>query len=48
MQRDLLLLEEMIDAAEQARSLVAGRSVAEIESDRVRRDAPVVELHGAR
>lgn len=39
MRRDLLLLEEMIDAAEQARSLVAGRSVAEIESDRVRRDA---------
>jgi uncharacterized protein with HEPN domain len=39
MQRDLLLLEEMIDAAEQARSLVAGHEVAEIESDRVRRDA---------
>lgn len=39
MQRDLLLLEEMIDAAEQAHSLVAGRTVAEIKSDRVRRDA---------
>ena len=31
MQRDLLLLEEMIDAAEQAHSLVVGRTVAEIE-----------------
>lgn len=41
MQRDLLLLGEMIDAAEQARSLVAGRTVAEIESDRLRRDAPM-------
>jgi uncharacterized protein with HEPN domain len=39
MQRDLLLLEEMIDAAEQAHSLVVGHTVAEIESDRVRRDA---------
>lgn len=39
MQRDLLLLEEMIDAAEQARSLVAGHTVADIEPDRVRRDA---------
>jgi uncharacterized protein with HEPN domain len=39
MQRDLLLLEEMIDAAEQAQSLVAGHTVAEIDSDRVRRDA---------
>jgi len=39
MQRDLLLLDEMIDAAEQARTLVAGHTVAEIESDRLRRDA---------
>lgn len=39
MQRDLLLLGEMIDAAEQAQSLVAGRTVAEIESDRLRHDA---------
>lgn len=39
MQRDLLLLREMIDAADQARSLVAGRTVAEIDGDRLRRDA---------
>lgn len=39
MQRDLLLLREMIDAAEQARTLVAGRTVSEVESDRLRRDA---------
>ncbi len=39
MQRDLLLLREMIDAADQARALVAGRTVVEIESDRLRRDA---------
>jgi hypothetical protein len=30
MQRDVLLLHEMIDAAEQARQLVAGRSVPDI------------------
>lgn len=39
MQRDLLLLGEMIDAAEQAQRLVAGRTAPEIESDRLRRDA---------
>lgn len=39
MQRDLLLLSEMIDAAEQARSLVDGRTAAEIDGDRLRRDA---------
>jgi Uncharacterized conserved protein len=39
MQRDLLLLREMIDAAEQARSLVAGRTASEVEGDRLRRDA---------
>lgn len=39
MQRDLLLLQEMIDAAEQAQQLVSGRSVAEVEDDRLRRDA---------
>jgi uncharacterized protein with HEPN domain len=39
MQRDLLLLREMIDAAEQAQSLVAGRSVSDIDADRLRRDA---------
>lgn len=39
MQRDLLLLREMIDAAEQAQILVAGRSVADIDADRQRRDA---------
>ncbi|QJY47306.1 DUF86 domain-containing protein [Pseudonocardia broussonetiae] len=39
MQRDLLLLREMIDAAEQARSIVAGRTVTEVADDRLRRDA---------
>jgi uncharacterized protein with HEPN domain len=39
MQRDLLLLREMIDAAEQAAALVAGRSASEIDGDRQRRDA---------
>jgi uncharacterized protein with HEPN domain len=39
MQRDLLLLREMIDAAEQARSLVSGRSAAAVGDDRLRRDA---------
>ena len=39
MQRDLLLLHEMIDAAEQARRLVAGHTAAEIDTDRMRRDS---------
>lgn len=39
MRRDLLLLHEMIDSAEQAQSLVAGHTAAEIDSDRLRRDA---------
>lgn len=37
--RELLLLGEMIDAAEQARSLVAGLGVEDIANDRLRRDA---------
>ena len=39
MRRDLLLLREMIDAAAQARDIVAGRTIAEVEQDRLRRDA---------
>ena len=39
MQRDILLLREMIDAAEQARSIVAGRTAAAVDGDRLRRDA---------
>lgn len=39
MQRDLLLLREMIDAAEQARNLVAGRTVADVNADRMRRES---------
>lgn len=39
MQRDLLLLREMIDAGEQAQLLVEGRSVSDIDADRPRRDA---------
>jgi uncharacterized protein with HEPN domain len=39
MQRDLILISEMIEAAEQARSLVDDTSVDALESDRQRRDA---------
>jgi uncharacterized protein with HEPN domain len=39
MQRDVLLLTEMIDAAEQAHQLVTGVSVSQLEDDRQRRDA---------
>ncbi|MGH3615408.1 MAG: HepT-like ribonuclease domain-containing protein [Pseudonocardia sp.] len=39
MRRDLLLLWEMIDAAEQAQWLVEDRSVIDIEADRLRREA---------
>lgn len=37
--REVLLLVEMIDAAEQAQALVAGRAVESIEADRQCRDA---------
>jgi hypothetical protein len=36
MQRDILLLTEMIDAAEQAQQLTANVTVSELESDRQR------------
>jgi uncharacterized protein with HEPN domain len=39
MQRDVLLVTEMIDAAEQAHQLVTGMSVSQLEDDRQRRDA---------
>jgi uncharacterized protein with HEPN domain len=39
MQRDLLLLTEMIDAAEQAQRLAEGITVRQLEADRQRRDA---------
>ena len=39
MQRDILLLTEMIDAAEQAQKLAASVTVSELEADRQRRDA---------
>jgi len=39
MQRDLLLLGEMIEAAEQAQRLVTGITVAELTANRQRRDA---------
>ncbi|MDQ2880772.1 MAG: DUF86 domain-containing protein [Actinomycetota bacterium] len=39
MQRDVLFLREMIDAAEQARALVSGLSAEEVEGDRLRREA---------
>jgi len=37
--REIVLVSEMIDAAEQARALVLGRTVDAIEADRQRRDA---------
>ena len=39
MQRDILLITEMIDAAEQAQQLAADITVRELEADRKRRDA---------
>jgi uncharacterized protein with HEPN domain len=39
MQRDILLLTEMIDAAEQAQRLTADITVSQLETDRQRRDA---------
>jgi uncharacterized protein with HEPN domain len=39
MQRDVLLLTEMIDAAEQAQRLASGVTVSQLETDRQRRDA---------
>ena len=39
MRRELLLLEEMIDAAEQAHLLAAGQTRDSLASDRQRRDA---------
>jgi uncharacterized protein with HEPN domain len=39
MQRDVLLLTEMIDAAEQAQQLAVGVTVSQLEADRQRRDA---------
>jgi len=39
MRRDVLLLTEMIDAAEQAQQLASGVTVGQLEADRQRRDA---------
>ena len=39
MQRDILLLTQMIDAAEQAQQLTTGITVGQLETDRQRRDA---------
>ena len=39
MRRELVLIGEMIEAAEQAHSLVAGTEVADLSSDRQRCDA---------
>jgi uncharacterized protein with HEPN domain len=39
MRRDILLLTEMIDAAEQAQALTDGISASDLETDRQRRDA---------
>jgi uncharacterized protein with HEPN domain len=39
MRRELLLIAEMIDAAEQARKLVTGVELVDLQADRQRRDA---------
>ena len=39
MRRDLLLLEQMIEAADQAMALVEGVAIQELAADRIRRDA---------
>lgn len=39
MQRDRLLLAEMVEAAERAISLVGGQNVLQLEQDETRRDA---------
>lgn len=39
MRRELLLIGQMIEAAEEARALVAGIQLADLEADRQRRDA---------
>jgi uncharacterized protein with HEPN domain len=39
MRRDVLLLTEMIEAAEQAQALTNGLTVSDLEADRQRRDA---------
>ena len=39
MRRELLLLEEMMDAAEQANLLAVGQTTESLNSDRQRRDA---------
>jgi uncharacterized protein with HEPN domain len=39
MRREVLLISEMIDAAEQARELVAGVDLDQLDADRQRRDA---------
>jgi len=39
MRRDVLLLTEMIEAAEQAQALTGGVTVSDLEADRQRRDA---------
>ena len=48
MRRDILLVAEMIEAAEQAIALLAGQSLVDIERDRRRRDALMWNLTGAR
>ena len=39
MRRDVLLLEQMIEAADQAAALVEGVAIADLAADRLRRDA---------
>jgi len=46
MQRDILLVSEMLDAAEQVQGLVAGLSAADVGSGRMRRDSLLKEHDG--
>ena len=39
MRRDVLLLEQMIEAADQAVALVEGVAIQDLAADRIRRDA---------
>ena len=48
MPRDLLLLEEMIEAASQAVALVQDVDVAELSADRMPRDALLWNFDGTR
>jgi hypothetical protein len=45
MRRDVLLLEQMIEAADQAVALVEGVGIQDLAADRIRRDALLWKFH---